>query len=507
MSLFRRASREPRISADAYIEKISSPAKGKSPIYAPSAGIGAPPSADLAIPARPDRNIACMVTHGMGQQVPFQTVAQVAEALKQEALFAANRVRLTPDGDLLSRLESTYSAKDGVRTNVHLYEGYWAPLTEGKISFWQTISFLYSGGIAGIATCLRYAKGEGFNRWMFGDVRRLPIKPGTLGYLILTLLVVSVTVLLYAESLHVLTEAPAAWRGGPGLPTLSFSIRHPHLWKAIAAFAAWIGQLLAFAWRHVRALFLLLLAVVYTHYLNYFVVQYAGDIAIYVSSYKVSKFQETRTAIEESIFTVGSQIYRAVRDEAGTPLYDEIVLVGHSLGSVITYDLLNRLIVWDQKQFAGRYRVVDRTTRLITFGSPLDKTAFLFRTQISPHHHYREALAGLQQPLILTYAVRPKTFEWVNLYSPSDIISGYLEYYDEPTNNDPNDDEPVIDDTNDAKKSSNSINKIKNERDSSAWIPIYAHTQYWAGRSLADKLASALFAHKKQHEEQEESEE
>jgi hypothetical protein len=126
--------------------------------------------------------------------------------------------------------------------------------------------------------------------------------------------------------------------------------------------------------------------------------------------------------------------------------------------------------------------VVDRTTRLITFGSPLDKTAFLFRTQISPDHHYREALAGLQQPLIMTYAVRPSTFKWINLYSPADIISGSLAYYDCQPDEAQN---PAC----------AGRNAVDNHLDPSAWFPLYAHTQYWGGQLLARTLVEALLTH------------
>jgi hypothetical protein len=499
MSWFRRTPKPPRIAADEFTSEMSLPGKGERPLYSTQPD-AAPPRAHpgthlglLAAPVRGDRNVACMVTHGMGQQVPFQTVGQVAEALRSQALFQANRVRLTPDGDLLSRLEASYTAHDGIRTNVHLYEGYWAPLTEGKISFWQTLTFLYSGGIAGVSTCLRRLKGERFDRWMFGDVRDLPIKPGTLGYLVLMLLVVSFTVLVYAAFLHVLSGAKDAFHGHPSWPITHFSLLHPRWSEFLAtllAYGAWILQWLALAWHHVLALILLLIALVYTYGVNYLVVEYAGDVAIYVSSYKVSRFEETRTAIEKIVFAVGRQIYEASRDANGVPFYDEVVLVGHSLGSVITYDLLNQLIVWDQKECAGNHRVVDRTTRLITFGSPLDKTAFLFRTQISADHHYREALAGLQQPLILTYDVRPKTFQWINLYSPADIVSGQLKYYDEPQPDEPQPDEPQAQSPPPAP-----LNVVKNRFDPSAWIPVYAHTQYWTGKLLAETLSEALLAH------------
>jgi hypothetical protein len=138
---------------------------------------------------------------------------------------------------------------------------------------------------------------------------------------------------------------------------------------------------------------------------------------------------------------------------------------------VISYDLLNELIVWDQKACAGRTAVVSRTKRLITFGSPLDKTAFLFRSQISPDHHYREALACLQQPLILSYAVRPNQFRWYNLYSRADIISGNLVYYDDPLH---------------------ATNPVMNVVDPHAWIPLIAHTQYWSGDRLAWLMQDAL---------------
>jgi hypothetical protein len=491
MSLFHRSPKREKIAADDFTRVISAPSQGNPAIYSPGREVTQREPLHegerglIARPAAPDRNVACMVTHGMGQQVPFQTVAQIAEAVGARASFQPNRVQLSKDADLISRLETSYRGDDEVQTNVHLYEGYWAPLTEGKISFWETIKFLYSGGVAGVATCLRRIRGEKFDRWMFGEVQELPIKPGTLVYLLALVIVVSITVLLYTEFLHILSKAPSLFKSHPSWP---LTLARYHLsgmkgtWHALWA---WAGDWVLLAWHNVLSLLLLLLAVLYTYGLSYFIVEYAGDVAIYVSSYKVSKYEETRTVIQKSVFTVGQQIYEKTRDLAGTPFYDEVVLVGHSLGSVITYDLLNQLIVWDQKEHAGRHRVVDRTTRLITFGSPLDKTAFLFRTQISPDHHYREALAGLQQPLIMTYAVRPSTFKWINLYSPADIISGELAYYD--CQSDVAGNHACAD-----------PNVVENHRDPSAWMPLYAHMQYWNGQMLAGALRAALFAHSRE---------
>jgi hypothetical protein len=49
------------------------------------------------------------------------------------------------------------------------------------------------------------------------------------------------------------------------------------------------------------------------------VVVYIGDVAIYVSSYKVCRFEDARKAIEKTIFDKAVQIYSLERDAAGAP--------------------------------------------------------------------------------------------------------------------------------------------------------------------------------------------
>ena len=94
-----------------------------------------------------------------------------------------------------------------------------------------------------------------------------------------------------------------------------------------------------------------------------------------------------------------------------------------------------------------------RTKLLLTFGSPLDKTAFLFRLQESKEADVREALAAAVQPMIADTANRPAA--WINIWSPRDWISGKVDYYQRPC-------EPFV----------------TNVRDPEAAIPILAHTQY-----------------------------
>src|SRR5207248_3242500 len=142
--------------------------------------------------------------------------------------------------------------------------------------------------------------------------------------------------------------------------------------------------------------------------------------------------------------------------------YDKVVLVGHSLGSVIVYDTLNRLLLDDNPAVgAGRsWSVARRSSHLLTFGSPLNKIAFVFSTQSKKRSMtlVRERLAALVQPLIDTEIIRAGV-RWVNVYSPWDIISGRLDFYDPPEGSPA---PPVLD-----------------ERDPEAITFLAAHTEYW----------------------------
>jgi hypothetical protein len=99
-----------------------------------------------------------------------------------------------------------------------------------------------------------------------------------------------------------------------------------------------------------------------------FLVQYAGDVVAYVSAHSVSQFDELRTSIQKTALNIANAVY-------GQEIYQRVILLGHSLGSVIAYDTFNGMVN------EGSHGVRLRSTDLITFGSPLDKTAFVFRSQ------------------------------------------------------------------------------------------------------------------------------
>jgi hypothetical protein len=418
----------------------------------------------------------------MGQQVPFETCASLAECfvrgdrkLKADHVPQANRVHLVADGDLLARMELVYAAEsDEPETHVHIYEGYWAPLTEGKISFISTLLFLLSAGWRGLKTCVlrspEDAQGKSaratFTRWVFGKLRAFRVKPHTFVLLLWILLFVLLGILAgyFCEQAlqHTWQALKGAWDNK----------------RFLMLYHAFVGDL----WFNLLRIAGLIFAGLYLYWTRYFIVEFIGDVVIYVSSFQVSAFQEVRDNIQKTVLTVGKQIVAATDPNDTTkPLYDSLVFVGHSLGSVITYDLINALLVWDATVCNGQYDFQQRVRTLITFGSPLDKTAFLFRTQISPEHHYRETLAALMQPLILEYGFR--TFPWINIHSHLDPVSGALDYYDWP---------PVT--PADEVKGPVAAGRyfIQNKIDPQARWPIVAHTDYWDHTIITDQLLDAI---------------
>jgi hypothetical protein len=202
-----------------------------------------------------------------------------------------------------------------------------------------------------------------------------------------------------------------------------------------------------------------------------FLVQYLGDVVVYVESHTVDRFADLRARIRECV----TERARAVYGAEGADAYDEVVVVGHSLGSVVSYDMLNQLLCEDAiDRQAGRPTrdVARRTPLFLTFGSPLDKTTFVFAIQHRRTTQAREALVASAQPMLQGYEWRPD--RWVNIYSPWDIISGSLEYFDLPGSTDPR--------------------RVTNLRDREATTLLMSHVEYWENGLLPEVLSKVLTA-------------
>lgn len=172
-------------------------------------------------------------------------------------------------------------------------------------------------------------------------------------------------------------------------------------------------------------------------------VDYLGDVALYVTADETSAFYRTRSEI---LHEASRKLRYLLRN------YRTVALVGHSLGSVIAYDTINRLRLETQlppsaSTTASVEEVLtngefERLKTFITFGSPLDKVLYFFRQRIKPYEtvraHILHELHGFRRlPDLLTsdetivdQTMPPNdTVRWINFYSHMDPVGARLDFY------------------------------------------------------------------------------
>ena len=550
---------------------------------------------------------AIWITHGMGQQIPFETVDSLARGVLSVAQPAGvePRLRTVKIGDqVLQRVELDVDGTERDANGqpkrhyeLHLYECYWAPKTEGVAKLSDTVSFLWDGASRGLLNSV-----HSFQRAMFGKMESFRVPPRASIWISITVLVlVALTIIngvILAAAAAKAKLAPFAnldthWERLAAIASCMIAValtfgtvlflaemsKPRKLRRAVRLFVstlswialtvtiacilstavlmalttrtAWTPNLLnslpreelqgfatlamfccavvvsvAMIWRGVlrssaeplrgnwfltflfAVSFLLNLGamagpvwiwvfgeplfsdllphaplflsnsvwvwpflIALSAQIREIMVQYVGDVAIYVTPNKLDRFDDVRNKIKDTAHTVASGLYTACVPNTNKFLYDKIAIVGHSLGSVIAYDTLNRLMLedWLSNNHLG---IANRTECMVTFGSPLNKTAFFFTIQGKENLHIRERLAATVQPLIQSYR-KFRKFKWINVFSRNDIISGPLEFYDLPGML------GLVPLPNVA---------VHNVVDRDAAVPLVAHVDYWKNTTVWNEL-------------------
>lgn len=117
--------------------------------------------------------------------------------------------------------------------------------------------------------------------------------------------------------------------------------------------------------------------------------------------------------------------------------FDRIIWVAHSLGTVISYNVLSDLFhratelarTGDKKQKEGVERFRSALRRFVTLGSPLDKIAYLFGEQTLrpwPPVDRQDLIKGGETPAGKGEQERKEW--WVNFYHVLDPVSGVLSH-------------------------------------------------------------------------------
>ncbi|MDI6781701.1 MAG: hypothetical protein QME49_06355 [bacterium] len=336
----------------------------------------------------PKGKTAFLVIHGIGEQNPFETLDSFSRGMidhlrSQSITFHAEH-----------RLTKQSNAEDGSWTEsyvrlkptdsddiIDIHEYYWAYLTEEKISVpevWEWVEKTLQG------TRRFYRENK--------DLQRRYEKNGKVSYKL---------------------EKVASW-------CLRFlSLIYPIVRLLSYIMPSWARNLEN--WLKMRG--------------AYIIKGYIGDIAIYTTMDKKSRFFKIRQQILVQCQTILESII-------ADPQYERIIIAGHSLGSVISYDTLNRLNIKTNMNRNSNLPV-EKIKGLVTFGSPLDKIAFFFREhagkeeyirrQIMEHFHSFKAksLSSYTNGMNLSNPIEPLLDKilWINYYNEKDPISGHLDFY------------------------------------------------------------------------------
>lgn len=443
---------------------------------------------------------AVLVIHGIGEQNPYETVDSFARGL---FLFLSTQcrmdVRLQPketahkDWTQVSmRIGVGPFAGDKPTGFVDVYEYYWAPFTEDKLSAIETMKWLIRTDL----TPLRYL-GDNLQEMVDRRSRR------TFGQAVwLFLREIARIVLLYvplaAIFVYLLSWLPRAPKFKDALRPLTFLLkgdpwwarpavlacyalgvlmvllflntlgqfvkrkghsvekRAEWLWSVLAIvfavfffyvgyeFAEWKDVSFAAAWPVIRRNCLLLVVAIVAAAWSYVLTKYVADVAVYTTADAKSKNYKARSAILDGSTKALSEIL--VNSD-----YDRVILAGHSLGSVIAYDTINELIGRvsgapgpgpDHPEPALTEVQLKKLLGLVTFGSPLDKIYYFFREHVKEDQAIRAQILSLlhsfrKVPSGRDY--RPHKFDytplklddllWLNAWSPLDPVSAHLHFY------------------------------------------------------------------------------
>lgn len=162
---------------------------------------------------------------------------------------------------------------------------------------------------------------------------------------------------------------------------------------------------------------------------------YAGDIAYYVTA--------DRTPIaRRSRYDIRSNAAQLLLELLKDPVYDRVVIVGHSLGSVIAFDALNELSREVRQENVLSAPQLGKLSGLLTLAAPLDKVAYFFREQTADDAALHAQLLSYLHPTrrlpsrrddgpyrMATYAVPFRRLRWINMHAPADVISDPLVFY------------------------------------------------------------------------------
>jgi hypothetical protein len=411
------------------------------------------------------KRMAMLVIHGIGEQNPYETLDSFARGLltclRQKFHFTVDisplEIALKDWTQVGMHLQVKDGEGRGEEGSIDLFEFYWAPETEDKLSWKDTLRWLVRTDL----TPLRYfadnlqqmmATSQMRFRSALWESLKLYAREIVRVLFLYIPLVVAVTWLLawlshprsIWESAKPLLTPLNVYRQWPNpLPLVCYLAAVLMVWFMLQSATAYLrrnrqsiqgqAELLWFGLAFISAAVFFLFGVLLSDRLGvslhplwqtllakgvlkavgavllaaawrYILTGYVADVAVYVTSDAKSKNYVARSSILK-----GSS--EALKRILASQMYDHVILAGHSLGSVIAYDTINELLVQcngaagppnDQPSQKLTSEELQKLRGLLTFGSPLDKIYYFFR------EHLKENQAIRAQILSMLYSFRKR---------------------------------------------------------------------------------------------------
>jgi hypothetical protein len=487
---------------------------------------------------------AILVVHGIGEQNPYETLDQFGRNLMRYLSFEGGIDDLQIEADRYDHNDSTearirlstqnFGPDPNTKGLIDIYEYYWAPQTEDKISYLETLSWLIKTTLTPIRlfneNMREMTNGESQHASDQPDENDEQLTKGAIFMREIRRIVLIYVPLLFALGglLYLVPQTiklPATVKGifdswtkthtvAKGIMTFCFVcalalnlVVIKQAWEAwlrrkrqqpVMVVRNWIWQVfllgvlflaagvgVGYVWsvdlskyfeplRQVNVL-LFLVAAGFARLVQFFFASFIGDVAVYTNANaKAKNFLVRRAILAGSTNAVIRLLQEKNVAQANDP-YDQVIVAGHSLGSVIAYDTLNQLL---NKRYSREDQIVgyvpsktkvtqdelNKVLGLVTFGCPLDKVHYFFRENVPAHQAIRAQLLQFLQsfrktPSNYDYGLyRLQRYDasglnsvlWLNAWSKQDPVSGALHFYTGLT-----------------------------RRHFKYKIPIYAHLSYW----------------------------
>ena len=210
---------------------------------------------------------------------------------------------------------------------------------------------------------------------------------------------------------------------------------------------------------------------------RYFLTESIGDVQVYSERDENSAHYAAR----EAILDEAEKLFKVIADRG----YEHIVVVGHSLGSVIAFTALDRLV-------RRVPELLPRIKAFITIGTALEKVRYFFERRMDTDE---AASRRLIEPARTIAADRV----WVNLWYENDLVANPITTFQE-------DGSPLSYKWRDAPALPQLLDEARSKpvvNVSFGWpvfpipwlpAPVWTHSRYWGDKTVLELMTEVCFA-------------